>query len=163
MLQKKFVLTYPIAVFCEISRSIGTGDLTVLQDNQKQIHEADVTFTQLVFHWLRAVATWHKRQRNENKVGVPYLSGRIGSSSRFSLPWIPWHSSAGISVSWWRQSCSLYPQTNDGLMQQHSIIMLPLIFLGHGHKRRKKTKTSEAQTITSSCVCPASKNSLASF
>lgn len=50
MLQKKFVLTYPIAVFCEISRSIGTGDLTVLQDNQKQIHEADVTFTQLVFH-----------------------------------------------------------------------------------------------------------------
>lgn len=94
-----FVLTYPIAVFCEISRSIGTGDLTVLQDNHKQIHEADVTFTQLVFRWLRAVATWHKRQRNENKVGVPYLSGRIGSSSRFSLPWIPWHSSAGISVS----------------------------------------------------------------
>lgn len=45
--------------------------------------------------------TNHGKALKKNKIDAftPYLSGRIGSSSRFNIPWIPWQSSAGISVA----------------------------------------------------------------
>lgn len=48
--------------------------------------------------------TGTKHRKSRNKASIPYLSGRIGSSSRFKVPWIPWHKSAGISVPWGTQT-----------------------------------------------------------
>jgi len=42
----------------------------------------------------------------------PYLSGRIGSSSRSNIPWIPWQSSAGISVALKREDWTFTDREN---------------------------------------------------
>lgn len=83
-------VSYPMAWFCVMSRSVGMGDATGLRDKRHN-------------EWVNHQNT---EQRKE-KQAVPYLSGRIGSSSRFNVPWIPWQSSAGISVPWRRSQRSV--------------------------------------------------------
>lgn len=86
-----------------MSRSVGMGDITVLKDKYiiVNINRAQ--------HPLLTSSTCYtntgtKHRKSGNKASIPYLSGRIGSSSRFKVPWIPWHKSAGISVPWGRQT-----------------------------------------------------------
>lgn len=86
--------SYPMALFCEMSRSIGMGDFIVLKDkpsNTKTYWKMNKVTVGMGSPLMSCI-------RND-KVVLPYSSGRIGSSSRLNIPWIPWQSSAGISVS----------------------------------------------------------------
>lgn len=145
MLQKKFVLTYPIAVFCEISRSIGTGDLTVLQDNQNKYMRQ---MSHLPSSSSVGLERWqHGTRGREMRIKSVFLTYLVEQGRHRDLVYLGFHGTAlqGSQCPDGDKAAVFYPQTNDGLMQQHFSIMLPLIFLGHGHKRRKKPKTSKAK------------------
>ena len=77
-----------MALLVMMSRSDGIGDSTGLGEGLKgQRSESN--------RGTGGGSVWRGWSR-----GGSHLSGRMGSASRVSIPWIPWQSSAGIWVAW---------------------------------------------------------------
>ncbi len=92
--------SYPIALLLLMSLSVGIGDSTGLRKTKMVFHRICEALVSSASTDITQVMTKHgKALKKQDKCVVSYLSGRIGSSSRFNIPWIPWQSSAGISVA----------------------------------------------------------------
>lgn len=113
-------------LFCWMSLSMGMGESTVLEEPRSHIMVSgggEVRDSATAPPLCRLCPLKPQQQdQSGGEAGVPYLSGRIGSSSRSKVPWIPWHSSAGITVLWGERSEVSVQQDSGSLCRKGGLL-----------------------------------------